>query len=162
MLNLSLGPHQSVVFHFHDLIIVTVSGDYSEVGFGLGVGQIESDSTRIRVQMTVLYGSQFINLNPYPYDIVTESQEDGNYTYTWDAQSPYSPQLIYGLTPEPVRAGFTIQMVVNEYHLPTIDPTPTSSPTTSPNNPLAIEVLILSIGYGLLIIAIIVLWKRWD
>lgn len=171
MLNLSIGPHQSVILQFYDQITVTnLSQNLTEVGFGLGVDQIKNDSTRIRVQMTVLDGSQFIDLNPYPYDIVVETQEGSNYTYTWDVQSPYSPQLIYGITPEPIRAGFQIQMEVMEYYLPTIDPTPTSgpttsptsSPTTSPNNPLAIEVLILSIGSGLFIIAIIVLWKRWD
>ena len=112
--------------------------------------------------MTVLDGSQFIDLNPYPYDIVVESQEGSNYTYTWDAQSPYSPLLIYGVTPEPIRAGFQIQMEVFEYYLPTLNPTPTTSPTTYPNSPLATEVLIITIGSGLLIIAIIVKWKRWD
>ena len=140
MLNLSIGPHQSVTLQFHDEITVTnLSQNFTEVGFGLGAEQIERDSTHIIVQMTVLDGSQFIDLNPYPYDIVVESQEGSNYTYTWDAQHPYSPQLIYGITPEPIRAGFQIQMEVMEYYLPTVDPTFTSSPTTSPNNPLAIS-----------------------
>ena len=163
MLNLSIGPHQSVTLQFHDEITVTnLSQNLTEVGFGLGAEQIERDSTHIIVQMTVLDGSQFIDLNPYPYDIVVESQEGSNYTYTWDAQPPYSPQLIYGITPEPIRAGFQIQMEVFEYYLPTIDSTPTSSPTISQNQPLTIEVLILAGGSVLFIIAIIVLWKRWD
>jgi len=162
MLNLSMGPHQSVILQFYDQITVTnLSQNLTEVGFGLGVEQIQSDSTDIRVQMTVLDGSQFINLHPYPYDIVVESQEGTNYTFTWEAQPPYSPQLIYGITPEPIRAGFQIQMEVTEYYLPTVDSTPTSSPTTFPNNPLAIEVLVLFVGCVLLISIIIILWKRW-
>jgi len=167
MLNLSIGPHQSVILHFNDQITVTnLSQNLTEVGFGLGVDQIESDSTRIRLQMTVLEGSQFIDINPYPYDIVVTSQDGTDFIYTWDAQPPYSSQLIYGITPEPVRAGFKVQMEVTEYHLPTVSPTSTPDPTTYPTNPigppLLTEVLVLSIGFVLLMSAIMVLWKRWN
>jgi len=162
MLNLSIGPHQSITFRFHDQITVTnLSLNLTEVGFGLGVEQIQSDSTDIRVQITVLDGSQFIDLNPYPYDIVVESQEGDNYTFTWNAQPPYSSQIIYGITPEPIRAGFKIQMEVTEYYLPTVNPTSTSSTTTSPGNPPAIEAMVLLVGYVLLMSIAVIIWKRY-
>lgn len=167
LLNLSLGPYQSVIFHFNDLITVTsVSIHYSEVGFGLAPDQIERDSTQIRMQIIVINGDQFIDVISYPHDHLVDSHEENDYCYAWNAQPPYSSKLTNGFTPYPIGAGFEVKMVVTEYFLPTVEtttstPTTTSSTTTSSNPILTIlpDLIVISVGWGVFIVVIIFFWK---
>jgi hypothetical protein len=159
MFNLTLYPKQSVRFYLQDQIEVTVlAGNLSEVAFGLNVDQIVSDSTRIHVQIVVIDGSQFIDLNPYPNDIVVESQNGDDCTFRWDAQPPLSPQLIYGITPTPICAGFLIQMEVTEYHLPTLEDTTTPSTLSSQSLVDSLPIVAL-LTIGVLAIVLLVLWR---
>jgi hypothetical protein len=159
MFNLTLYPKQSIRFYLQDQIGVTVlAGNLSEVAFGLNVDQIVGDSTQVHVQIVVIDGSQFIGLNPYPYDIVVESQDGDDYTFTWDAQPPFSPQLIYGITPTPICAGFLIQMEVTEYYLPTLEDTTTPSTSNSPSLIDSLPIIVL-FTIGVLTIVLLVLWK---
>ena len=167
LMNLSLSPYQSVIFHFNDLITVTsVSIHYSEVGFGLAPDQIESDSTHIRIQITVINGTQFIDVNPYPHDHLIDSSEGTDYSYTWDAQPPYSVQLIPGTTPYPILADFHVQMEVAEYNLPFTSTTSTSPVTststtesTAPNPPIFPDVVLVIASSSLLILVLVLFWK---
>jgi hypothetical protein len=155
MLSLSLGPLQTIELHFQDSIVTYIeSGHYSAVGFGFGVDQIELDQTRIRFEMTIQYGSLFVDINPYPSDSVVESQFGSNYTYTWNVQPQYSLEFLNGVTPEPIRAGFFIQMMVTEYQLPTPDTT-----TTHPITPRLIQPMeiIIIITVCVLIVSIAIL-----
>jgi hypothetical protein len=166
MMNLSLGPHQGVIFHFHDLITVTsLSFNSTSVGFGLGSDQIEKDSTRIRIQIAVIDGDQFIRVNPYPYDHLTHANIENDYLYVWNIQPPYSPQFFYGVSPMPINAGVQVQMEVREYHLPFVDTTTTSTSTSYPTDssgqiPLS-DWLVFYSGVSLLILVIAVLWKKY-
>jgi hypothetical protein len=165
MLNLSLGPHQCVILRFHDLITVTsLSFNSTSVGFGLGSNQIEKDSTRIRIEITVIDGAQFITVNPYPYDHLAHANIEHDYLYMWNIQPPYSPQLIYGVSPMPIDAGVQVQMEVREYNLPFIDTTATSTSTSYPANssgpiPLS-DWLVFYAGASILILVIAILGKK--
>ena len=167
LLNLSLGPQQSIILHFYDLITITsVSVHYSEIGFGLAADQIESDSTRIRMQMTVINATQFIDVNTYPHEHLTDSDEGNDNFYGWTVQPPYSIQLTNGATPYLIGAGFHVQMEVTEYTFPftettstTISTTSTTTTSSSSHNILT-DFLVVAAVWRLFILVIAIFWKK--
>ena len=167
MLNLTLGPYQSIILHFSDLINVTsISVHYSEVGFGLGAVQIESDSTQIRMRITVIEGTQFIDVNPYPHDHLIDSQEEIDYFYIWNAYPPFSSRLFNFPISYPIGAGFSVQMEVTEYNFPftettstTISTTSTTTTSSSSHNILT-DFLVVSAVWSLFILVIAIFWKK--
>ena len=172
LMNLSLGPHQSIIFHFNDLIAVTsVSVSYTEVGFGLAPDQIESDSTHIRIQITVINGTQFIRVNPRIQDHLIDSREGTDCIYTWDAQPPYSSRLIPGSSPYPIQACFSVQMTVTEYYLPWETSTSTTSETSTvtsttdsitsypTNPPIFLDLVVVAVGWSIFLLVIVLFWK---
>lgn len=168
LMNLSFGPHQSIIFHFNDLITVTsISVSYTEVGFGLAPDQIVSDSTHIRIQITVINGTQFIRVNPNIQDHLIDSREGTDCIYTWDVQPPYSSQIIPGSSPYPIQAGFSVQMTVSEYNLTwetststTSETSTTESATSYPTNPpIFPDLVVVVAGWGLFVLVIVLFWK---
>jgi len=165
LMNLSLGPYQSVIFHFNDLINVTSIGiNYFEIGFGLSADQIESDSTLIQMQITVVEGGQFLYVFPHPDDHLVDTHEDVDYLYVWNASPPFSSRLVNGITPDPIGAGFNVRTGMVEYTLPGWDTTSTTTSsvttTSSLDQNILTDLLVVSALWSLFIVVIVFFWKK--
>lgn len=133
LLNLTLSSFQNLTLHLSDVITITsISINYSRIGFGFNIDQLEDDSTRLKMLMKVINSTQFLSVNCFPYDLVEQYRVQNDFIILCEAVPPFSSKLS-SYMPEPVSAGFEVDMDVREYLLPTIDDStdPTSITSTS-------------------------------
>jgi hypothetical protein len=124
LVNLTLGPKESVLFTFADSIIVTFyEADYYVIGYGFGKSQLLGDLTAINTRITLVDGSQFVGVSFYPDDSVVSTQDGYEYTGIWNIKPSYSSSFLYGISTEPIRAGFSVYLKNYENYYP---PQPTN------------------------------------
>ena len=151
LVNITLGPQCSRLFHFEDSYIVhTYDIDYFTAGFGFSAGQIQADRTIIRMRIELQHSTNFQGVSFYPDDSVSISQVGEDYIGEWLLEYPYSPELLYGNSPEPIRGGCSGYITINQYYPPILDDTSSTQSSTPESMVSDDSVPIQTLGLGLI------------
>ena len=131
MVNITLGGHTARMLKISDAYTVdSYLVDYYEAGFGFSAVQVQADRTPIITRITLLYGSGFERISFFPTDSVESTQAGDECTGLWRLEYPYSQELLYGSSPEPIRAGCSVYITIVQWNPPTPSPTTITTDTT--------------------------------
>jgi len=159
-INMTLPPLSTTNVYFEDSFTVkSYPVDYFEVGFGLSAAQAQHDKTELRIKIELEIIPNFHSVSFNPEDDVTITQLDNDFFGSWTITYPYSGEFLYGTSPEPIRAGCSGYIKINDYQylpIPSVT-TDTSTGLTDESNTdlLALQTIGIGIALGTVLCVII-------